>query len=347
MLAAGVGPAARGRCCPAVVRSGNRLRDDARYKSERRRRPLAVAEPIVLTMASRCEIAGLKIGDGHPVRIMAALNVSPESFYAASVHSDPAELRDAALRAVAEGADLIDLGAMSTAPYRDGAISTREERRRLTRALEVVAAAVEVPLSADTTRAEVARAALASGARIVNDVTALAGDPAMAAVASAADGVILVAAEVGARRRWSVSDVRGLLRAALVRARGGGVARSRIVLDPGIGFFPRALPSAAALNCVLLRELRAFRRLGRPLLVGVSRKSFLGRLTGRTDPGERLAASLAATTVAVLNGAAIVRTHDVAATRDAVRVAEALARDMPGEQGRETGGKRPRSRSLA
>jgi dihydropteroate synthase len=296
-----------------------------------------------VAMSNRCEIAGLTIGDRFPVRIMAALNVSPESFYPGSVHADPAELREAALRAVEQGADLIDLGAMSTAPYGHGTISAREECQRLTRALEVVAAAVEVPLSADTTRAEVARAALTSGARIVNDVTGLAGDPGMAAVAAAAEGVILVAAEGAARRRWSLADVRGLLRAALARAREGGVSRSRIVLDPGIGFFPRALPSASALNCLLLRELWGLRCLGRPLLVGVSRKSFLGKLTGRTDPAERLAASLAATTVAVLNGAAVVRTHDVAATRDAVRVAEALARGVPGERGRKADGKRPGS----
>ena len=120
--------------------------------------------------------------------------------------------------------------------------------------------------------------------------------------------------------------MRRLLLDSLARAQRAGIGRGEIVLDPGIGFFLRAGVPATAFNCAVLDQLAALADLGCPLLVGVSRKSFIGRLTGRADPADRLAGSLAATAVAVYNGAAIIRTHDVAATRDAVRVAEAIRR---------------------
>jgi len=234
-------------------------------------------------MIHAATLAGLRIGGDAPVRLMAVLNVSPESFYPGSVRADAAALRDAAQRAVAEGADLLDIGARSTAPYGETALPVAEEVRRMRWALGVVAPAVSAPLSADTTRAAVAAAALASGARLINDVSGLRGDPAMA-----------------------------------------DIALHEIVLDPGIGFFATAGTPATAFNVAVLRQLDALADLERPLLVGVSRKRFLGALSGRDDPADRLAGSLAATAVAVLRGAAVVRTHDVAATRDAVRVAAAL-----------------------
>lgn len=255
---------------------------------------------------------------------MAVINVSPESFYAGSVRRDRGALRAAAAAAVEAGADFLDIGAMSTAPYLDTRISPSEERKRLVWALEIVAKAVRVPLSADTTRAEVARAALASGARIVNDVSGLRGDAAMAEVAAAAEGVVLVASGDRNGRRASLARVVALLRGSLATAARAGVPASRTVIDPGIGFFPGSMPPPVIFNCRVLARLQALKSLKRPVLVGVSRKSFIGRLTGRDDPAERLSGSLGATAIAVYNGAAIVRTHDVAATRDAVRVAEAI-----------------------
>jgi len=126
-----------------------------------------------------------------------------------------------------------------------------------------------------------------------------------------------------------------LLRAALARARAQRIAPRRIVLDPGIGFFRRAAVPWYALDCQLLAQLGRLRRLGRPLLVGISRKSFIGKLTGHADPTQRLYGSLGAAAIAVYNGAALIRTHDVAATVDAVRVAEAIrAVSVPGAPGR-------------
>ncbi len=277
-------------------------------------------------MRATAILAGVRVGARSPVRLMAVINVSPESFYAGSVKRDAGALRAAAQRAAAEGADFIDVGAMSTAPYLQTRVPDDEELRRMTWALEVIGRAVTVPLSADTTRATVAAAALGSGARIINDVTGLRGDPAMAAVAARAAGLILVASAAPGMRSASPSRVRTLLAAALRRARRAGMAERQIVLDPGIGFFSGVAPRPEVLNCRLLDRLEALDVLGRPLLIGVSRKSFIGKLTGRHDPADRLAGSLAAAAVAVYNGAAIVRAHDVAATRDAVRVAAAIRR---------------------
>jgi dihydropteroate synthase len=269
-------------------------------------------------------LADVAVGGGSPVRVMAALNVSPESFYAGSVVRDEGALRAAAERAEAEGADFIDVGAMSTAPYLDTRIPAEEERRRLAAALEIVAGCVSVPLSADTARAEVAAAALDAGARIINDVTGLRGDPRMLAVAARAEGVVLMASPGGEEDAEPLARVRRLLSESLERAEAAGIPAERIVLDPGIGFFTTAAVSPVRFNCLLIDGLAALAGLRRPLLIGVSRKSFVGRLTGKEDPADRLAGSLAATALAVYNGAAIVRTHDVAATRDAVRVAEAI-----------------------
>jgi dihydropteroate synthase len=257
---------------------------------------------------------------------MAVLNVSPESFYRGSVTVDAAAIARRARRFVDEGADFIDVGAMSTAPYLDTHVDEEEERLRMTAAVEAVAASVEVPVSADTSRASVARAALQAGAQIVNDVSGL-RDPDMVAAAVGAAGVVLMAApeRVVPPVDGDPIDIVGAdLRAALDRARKGGVSPERIVVDPGLGFYTRTAWSSVDFNTAVLRQLGALRTLGYPILVGISRKSFIGKITGRADPADRLAGSLAATAIAVRNGASIVRTHDVAATRDAVLVARSL-----------------------
>lgn len=272
-------------------------------------------------------ICGVSVGGRHPVRIMAVLNASPESFYSGSVRSGIAELVDTARRFVAEGADFLDIGAMSTAPYLDTAIPVEEERRRMVAAVAAVTAALDIPVSADSTRPEVAAAALAAGARIINDIGGL-RTPGMGEMATRADAVVLMAAP-GAGFHGSadrpIDRVRRDLSAVLARAYEAGVAAERIVIDPGIGFYTQTPWPVVDFNCAVLRDLASLDRFGHPILVGASRKSFIGVLTGRDDPEERLAGSIAAAALAVANGAAIIRTHDVAATRDAVRVARAIA----------------------
>jgi dihydropteroate synthase len=279
---------------------------------------------------------------------MGVLNVSPESFHAGSVRATDDELLHAALAMAEAGAALIDVGARSTAPYLDTDISEAEERDRLARAVETLARKVPVPISADTARPGPARAALEAGARVINDVTGLRNPRVAALVHEHGAGVLLMASpeplSSGATglgrsldpRAEPVARVGALLAAALARARAAGIPEERIVVDPGIGFFRDEAVAWDEWDVAVLAGLEALRPLGRPLCVGVSRKSFIGAITGRAGTEERLAGSLAATAVAVLRGAALIRTHDVAETLAAIRVAErvrraTMARAMRGE----------------
>ncbi len=277
------------------------------------------------------DLAGVRVGTGVAVAVMGVINVSPESFYAGSIWRHRDELVAAARAMVEAGAALVDVGARTTAPHRPSAITEDEEAARLARAVEVLAAALPVPVSADTTSARVARVALEAGAQIVNDISGL-RDPAMPAlVRTRARGAVLMASPPApGRASGEVGDpparVRALLGQALARARAADVPEALIVLDPGIGFFRDEGMPWDEWDAAVLTDLEQLRALGRPLAVAVSRKSFVGAITGRARPEDRLAGSLAAATAAVLRGAALVRAHDVAETVDAVRVAERLRR---------------------
>jgi len=276
-------------------------------------------------MTTYANLAGLEVGDGFPVRILGAINVSPESFYKGSVADDENGLRQRAERMATEGADMIDVGAMSTAPYLETEISEAEEIRRLLWAVGVLRAAVPLPISVDTKRSRVALAALDAGAAVINDVSGFRHDPVMAQVgAQRAQGAILMASEGVPGAQDPIGTVRGLLKESLSRANAAGLPEHRVVLDPGIGFFRQAAIPWHAWDGEVVRRLGEFRILSRPILIGVSRKSFIGKLLEKPDPSDRLAGSLAATAIAIANGAHMVRTHDVGATRDAIQVAEAL-----------------------
>jgi dihydropteroate synthase len=294
-----------------------------------------------MSRRARADLGGVPLGDGWPVAVMGVINVSPESFHAGSVHRGDEAVLKAALGMVEAGAALVDVGARSSAPYLETEISEAEEAERLVRAVSVLAAKLPVPVSADTSRPSVARAALEAGARVVNDVSAPA-DPALARVVAAHEAGLVIGASaarvIGAggarparvegglnetgRVEGPIATVRRILERALAAARAAGVPETRIVLDPGIGFFRGAGVPWHAWDAAILGGLPTLRELGRPLCVGVSRKSFIGAITGRADPADRLPGSLAATAAAVLGGAALVRAHDVAETVDAVRVAE-------------------------
>jgi dihydropteroate synthase len=257
--------------------------------------------------------------------VVGVLNVTPDSFSDGGRYLDPDAALDHALRLASEGADLVDVGGESTRP---GApeVPVEEELRRVVPVLARLSAArFPVPISVDTSRAEVARAALDAGAALVNDVRGLA-DPELARVVARA-GVPAVVMHIRGgprdmRERATygdvVAEVRAELAQALERAVRAGVAEDRILLDPGLGFAKTAEQSLE-----VLARLPELLPLGRPLLVGPSRKSFIGALTG-APPEERLPGTLAAVAAAVLGGATFVRVHDVAAARQAVRVAVAL-----------------------
>jgi len=266
------------------------------------------------------------------VTIVAVLNVTPDSFSDGGrfVQAGRALDRDAAvaeaLALARAGADVLDVGGESTRP---GAheIPADEEIARVVPVLEALAKASRVPLAIDTRKAVVAEAALAAGATIVNDVSGLRHDPALAGVVARAGARLVLGHLRGEpatmqddpRFEDALAEVARELAASAAQAEAAGVARERLVVDPGIGFGKRLEDNLALLANV--GELR--RRVGLPVLVGASRKSFLGRLTGE-PPGRRDPASHAAAAVAVFAGADAVRVHDVAGARVAVTVALAL-----------------------
>lgn len=275
----------------------------------------------------------LELVAGRP-RVMGVLNLTPDSFSDGGLWldpSDPGRAVERGLEMLAHGADLLDLGAESTRPgggvYGAGAaaVPAEEEIARLLPVLERLRPLTDAPLSVDTRKAAVARSALAAGADLVNDVSAL-GDPEMAAVlAPASCPVVLMHSrgelstmQRGIRFADVVAEVRDELAGAIERAVAAGVERRRIVVDPGLGF-----GKTAEQNLALTGNLPALGELGRPVLVGASRKSFLGALTG--DPPERrLPGSLAAAARAAAGGAAILRVHDVAETVAFLRVWNAI-----------------------
>ncbi|MBI4587282.1 MAG: dihydropteroate synthase [Candidatus Rokubacteria bacterium] len=266
-----------------------------------------------------------------PVAVFGALNVSPESFYAGSVVQDHDQLLSTAERMVEGGAVFVDVGGMSSAPYLVTRISEAEEADRLAGAIEQLVAKLAVRVSADTCRAAPARAALEAGAAIINDVSGLTGDPGMAPlVARTGAGLIVMAGDRRPRGRGNqpMDVILALLRESLELAREAGIDAKRIAVDPGIGFFRTGDRPWYDWDCRVLGNLGLLAALGRPVCVGVSRKSFIGAVLGQADPGERLVGSLAAAGIAVFNGAHLIRCHDVAETRQAVRIAEAIRRQV-------------------
>ena len=254
--------------------------------------------------------------------VMGVLNVTPDSFSDGGVHLDPDVAAAAALRMVEEGAAIADVGGESTRPGSAG-VSAEEELRRVVPVLERLAG--EIPLSIDTSKAQVARAALERGALLVNDVTALRGDPELAGVVAEAGAYLCLMHMQGEPRTMQAdpryedvaAEVAAFLEERLAFAVGAGVPEERICLDPGIGF-----GKTVEHNLELVRRLDVLLALGRPVVVGFSRKSSLRKLTGS---GDLLGASVAAAVAAYEHGATILRVHDVRPTVDALTVAAAVA----------------------
>ena len=258
-----------------------------------------------------------------PYEIMGVVNVTPDSFSDGGRFDDPAAAIRHGRGLAQQGAAILDVGGESTRPGADP-VGVADE---LARVLPVVAglADLDVRVSVDTMKLEVARAALAAGARYVNDVSAFRRDPAMAALVAEAGAECCLMHMLGEPRTMQraphyddvVDDVRAFLEERLAFAVREGVPEERVQLDPGIGF-----GKTIEHNLALLRGLPELARLGRPLVVGVSRKSFLGRITGR-GTGDRVAATVAANVLAYERGARVLRVHDVAEVADGLAVAAA------------------------
>ena len=266
---------------------------------------------------------------GGRTLVMGVLNVTPDSFSDGGLHLDVARAIEDGVRMVDEGADLLDIGGESTRP---GArpVPVDEERRRVIPVVEGLARRVTVPLSVDTYKAAVAAASLDAGAAIINDVSGLRVEPALAeVVAQRGAGLVLMHTRgrpasmmQQATYHEVIDEVRDELRESLAFATGAGVSASRILLDPGVGF-----AKEAAHSFEVVARIDEFAELGRPLVVGPSRKSFLTKAIGATvPPAERDLATAAAVTACVLGGAHVVRVHAVGALRDVVRVADEIRR---------------------
>lgn len=258
--------------------------------------------------------------------LMGILNVTPDSFSDGGKFLKPEEAVARGVRLAEEGADVIDIGGESTRP---GArpVSVAEESGRVLPVIRGLRRTLSVPLSIDTCKAEVAKRALDEGADIINDVSALRFDPGMALLAAAERVPVVLMhmqgtpeiMQVGPRYQNVVEEVKEFLRGRVRFALERGIEASRIIVDPGIGFGKELHH-----NVALLRALPALASLGRPLLVGVSRKAFLGKLLGGAGPGERLEGGLAAAVMAVAGGAHMIRAHDVRESARALRIADAI-----------------------
>lgn len=256
--------------------------------------------------------------------IMGIINVTPDSFSDGGMSASPRLAVDLAERLVADGAHILDVGGESTRPGAQP-VGLQEELDRVLPVLEGLKGCA-VPVSVDTYKPEVMRAAIAAGASMVNDVNALRAPGALAAVAASDAGICLMHMQGNPQTMQDdprygdvVAEVRDFLAGRLRAAERAGVGRERIVADPGFGFGKKTEH-----NLALLRHLDSFQELGVPLLVGLSRKSVLGGITRRNVAEERVYASVAAALLAVAKGAAILRVHDVRATRDALAVWEAV-----------------------
>jgi dihydropteroate synthase len=261
----------------------------------------------------------------RPALVMGVVNVTPDSFSDGGRFFDPQAAVERGLQLVAEGADLLDIGGESTRPGAEP-VGEAEELRRVLPVIERLAGQVPVPLSIDTQKPGVARAALATGAAIVNDIAANRASPEMWEVVGAAGAGYVAMHMQGTPQTMQqaptyadvVAAVQGFFADRLTRLAVAGVAPARVVLDPGIGF-----GKTAAHNLDLLARIAEFSSLGRPLLLGVSRKSFLGTLLG-VEAERRLPGALACTVWAAREGVRLFRTHDVGATVQALRMTEAI-----------------------
>jgi dihydropteroate synthase len=265
---------------------------------------------------------------GERTLIMGIINVTPDSFSDGGRFDSPEKAVEEGIRMAEGGADILDIGGESTRPGSDP-VSPEEEMRRIIPVIRALASRTDIPLSVDTMKASVAQKALGEGAEIVNDVSAMGYDKAMAKVAADAGAAVVLMHMRGTPKSMQAGDLeyhslRGeiiaFLRERIERAGDAGIDPTRIMVDPGLGF-----GKTADDNMRLIKYLREFRILGRPILVGASRKAFIGRVTGGT-PLERGEGTAAAVTAAILNGAQVIRVHDIPTMKKVAAVADSVLR---------------------
>jgi dihydropteroate synthase len=285
------------------------------------------------------KIGNVRVGGKNPVRIMAILNTSPESFYKKSVNTSKTHIKNTVKQMENQGADFIDVGGMSTAPYLSTMISEKVESKRILNAIKIIQNFTNLPISVDTCRAKVAQDSLEYGVEIINDISGLKYDEKMQEVISKfAPSLILCAYNSKIILGNPIQTTKKLLKESLKIAKKSNVPSEKIVLDPAIGFFRKTGkgPFFTKIKSDWLeRDLSIIKNLNLikqnyPILISVSNKSFLGEILEKKNPSDRLFGSIAAETVSVLNGADIIRTHNVEATKDAIIIASQLSKRHKG-----------------
>lgn len=279
------------------------------------------------------KLGNVGVGGKNPVRIMGILNTSPESFYKKSIKTTKQQFTNTIKQMEIDGADFIDIGGMSTAPYLSTSVSEKIESQRILNALKIIQNVSNIPISVDTCRANVAKSALEHGIEIINDISGLKYDDKMIDVIREYSPSLILCAFDSKIVSGNVQSTKNLLKDSLKIAKIAGIPSSKIVLDPAIGFFRKSGKGSFFTKIKsdwLKRDLSIIQNLKSikqqyPILVSVSNKSFIGKLLGKENVSDRLFGSLAAEVVSVLNGADIIRTHNVAETKDVITIAAALS----------------------
>ncbi|MDP2980592.1 MAG: dihydropteroate synthase [Candidatus Omnitrophota bacterium] len=264
---------------------------------------------------------------GSRTYIMGILNVTPDSFSGDGIYQDAEKAVETAERLVEDGADIIDIGGESTKPGSEP-VTIEEEIKRTIPVIKKLSKRIDVPISIDTAKSEVARLALENGASIVNDITGLGSDRKMIGVIKEFNAKVVVMHIKGTPQTMQanpeygnlIQEIKDKLRTIIEKAVIGGIKKENIIIDPGIGF-----GKTLEHNLEILNRLFEFKELGLPILVGPSRKSFIGKLTG-AEPDKRIFGTIASVAIAIKNGADIVRVHDVKEIKQAVAVSDAITR---------------------
>ena len=281
------------------------------------------------------KIANISVGGRNPVRIMGILNTSPESFYKKSINTTRMKIRNSVIQMENDGADIIDVGGMSTAPYLSTTVSEKVESERILNAIKIIQDSTNLPISVDTCRSSVAKNALENDVEIINDISGLKYDKKMEDVISKFQpSLILCAYDSKTIFGNAVNSTKKLLNDSLKIVKKCNISEKKVVLDPAIGFFRKTGKGKfftkiktdwVERDLSIIKNLNSI-KMNYPILISVSNKSLIGNLLEKENPSDRLFGSITAEAICVLNGADLIRTHNVLATKDAITIASKLSK---------------------
>ena len=281
------------------------------------------------------KIANISVGGRNPVRIMGILNTSPESFYKKSINTTRMKIRNSVIQMENDGADIIDVGGMSTAPYLSTTVSEKVESERILNAIKIIQDSTNLPISVDTCRSSVAKNALENDVEIINDISGLKYDKKIEDVISKFQpSLILCAYDSKTIVGNAVNSTKKLLNDSLKIVKKCNISEKKVVLDPAIGFFRKTGKGKfftkiktdwVKRDLSIIKNLNSI-KMNYPILISVSNKSLIGNLLEKENPSDRLFGSITAEAICVLNGADLIRTHNVMATRDAITIASKLSK---------------------